>query len=129
MQPALIAIIDDDQGVQEMLHAVLTAEGYCTLRWSQGKDAHLRIREAQPNLVMLDLRMEDPKAGSTVLDLIQADPRTKHIPVIICSAYFLEMRRLFRRGSLKGCAMVDKPFNVDEFLEKVRALLRRDAGA
>jgi DNA-binding response OmpR family regulator len=129
MYDPLIAIIEDDEDVQAMLHAVLTMEGYRTLRWSQGKDAHLRIREAQPDLVILDLWMENKEAGSTVLDLMRHDPRTQQIPVIICSAQFLELRRLFRRGALKGCVVVEKPFNIEELLTKIRTLLSHDAGA
>src|SRR5688572_15113728 len=129
MRTPLIAIIEDEPDVQEMLHAVLTAEGYRTLRWSQGKDAHLYIRETQPDLVILDLWLEDHESGSVVLDLLKRNPHTRQIPVIICSAHVLELRRLFRRGALTGCAIVEKPFNIDELLAKIEALLKEEAGA
>ena len=37
--------------------------------------------------MILDLWLEHPQAGSMVLGLLMADPATRYIPVIICSAY------------------------------------------
>jgi DNA-binding response OmpR family regulator len=63
-----------------------------------------------------------------MLDLMRHNPRRRQIPVIICSAHFLELRRLFGRGALKGCTLVEKPFNIDELLATIEVLPYR-AGA
>ncbi len=80
-------VVEDDTAFQDLLDTVLTAEGYTVFRWTQGAGADTFIRTVQPDLVILDLWLEHPQAGSMVLGLLMVDPATRYIPVIICSAY------------------------------------------
>jgi CheY-like chemotaxis protein len=86
MAQPLIAVVNNDLPFLDLMKELLTEEGYRVILHHEGDTAYALIRKEQPDLVILDIRLEYPEAGWTVLDLIQLDPETTHIPVILCSA-------------------------------------------
>lgn len=123
MQSPLIAVVDDDPEIRQMLEMLLHSAGYRTLLWDHGKDAHLIIRRNKPDLVILDMWMEDRDAGRTVLGLMELDPGTQRIPVIICSAHVEALRARIHQFSERGYTILPKPFEPEELLQQVRARL------
>ena len=77
---ARIVAVEDDAEIQELLDAVLTAEGYTVQHWAQGAGAYEFIRAVQPDVVILDLWLEHAQAGSMVLGLLMVDPATRSCP-------------------------------------------------
>ncbi len=122
---ARIVVVEDDAAFQDLLDMVLTAEGYTVLRWTQGAGADAFIRDIQPDLVILDLWLEHPQAGSMVLDLLMGDPATRYIPVIICSAYRQLLGEQEAQLRTHGYLMLDKPYQIEMLVEQVRTLLAR----
>ena len=123
MEPPLIMVIEDDEPMRELLDGLLTDEGYRTFLWPKGRDARLMIRLVQPDLLILDLWLERSSTGTMVLGLLERDPGTRHIPVIICSAHTAmrdDRSQLFLQ---KGYRVLLKPFNVDDLLAQVAAAL------
>ncbi len=127
MQAPLIAVIDDDAPTRDFLAELLTSAGYRTLLWGQGKDAHLLIRREKPDLIILDMWMEDRDAGRTVLGLMDLDPSTRRIPVIICSAHVGVADGPVREFQARGYMILTKPFDTGDLLGKIRALLGQPA--
>ena len=121
---ARIVVVEDDDAFQDLLDTVLTAEGYTVLRWTQGAGADTFIRDIQPDLVILDLWLEHPQAGSMVLDLLMGDPATRYIPVIICSAYRQLLGDQEAQLRTHGYLILDKPYQIEELLAHVHTLLR-----
>jgi DNA-binding response OmpR family regulator len=121
-----IVVVEHDTDILEMLTLALTDAGYTVVPWTQGADAHPFIRDAQPDLVILDLWLEHPQAGSMVLGLLMIDPATQHIPVIISSAYrqLLDAQAAHLRA--QGYAIVDKPYRIEALLAAVHTLLGED---
>jgi DNA-binding response OmpR family regulator len=118
--------VEDDTDILDMLTLAFTDAGYTVLPWTQGADAHPFIRDAQPDLVILDLWLEHPQAGSMVLGLLMIDPATQQIPVIISSAYrqLLDAEEAHLRT--RGYVLVDKPYRIDDLLTAVQTLLHTD---
>ena len=123
---ARIVVVEDDAAFQDLLDTVLTTEGYTVLRWTQGAGADAFIRDAQPDLVILDLWLEHPQAGSMVLDLLMGDPATRYIPVIICSAYRQFLGYQEAQLQAQGYILLDKPYRVDTLLTAIARLLAGD---
>ena len=123
MEPPLIAVIDDDLPFRQMLDEVLTDEGYRTFLWPSGKDVHLMIQQVKPDLIILDMWLEDPHAGERVLELLELDPGTQRIPVIICSGNMPLLQNRSREFRQKGYRLLEKPFEVDDLLAQVAALV------
>ncbi len=75
----IIAVIDDDIPIGDMLTEVLSREGYAVLRAYSGTEALYLLSQKKPDLVLLDLMLPG-LSGEEVL------PHIKDIPVIILSA-------------------------------------------
>ncbi len=124
---ARIAVIDDDTVFVDLLHDLLAnGEGYEVLSNSQWIQSYEFVKDTQPDLVILDLMMGREQAGWAVLQLLQEDPATAHIPVILCSAAEPALRQNACR--LNGRPMVEsiaKPFDVDHLLGVIARLLEQ----
>jgi len=123
MAKSLVAVVNDDTLFLELMHDLLTEEGYRTAIWKEGDKAYEMIKEHRPVLVVLDIRMEHPDTGWMVLELMRLDPETAHIPVIICSADTQRIREKEAYLREKGCAILEKPFLLADLLEKVSAFI------
>ncbi len=66
MQQQSIALVNDDPAMLEFLRTLLIEEGYpaSALFWTTGEAAYELIRDQQPGVVVLDIRMERPDSGS-----------------------------------------------------------------
>ena len=79
-----ILIVDDDEPIQILYADELTEEGYDVITTDDGVGLLGLIEEAQPNLVVLDIRLGETNG----LDLLQDIRNTYYeLPVILCSAY------------------------------------------
>ncbi|MCA1723425.1 MAG: response regulator [Thermomicrobia bacterium] len=123
MAKSLIAVVNDDTLFLELMHDLLTQEGYRTAIWKEGDKAYEMIKEHRPVLVILDIRMERPDTGWMVLELMRLDPATAQIPVIICSADTARIREKEAYLREKGCDVLEKPFLLEDLLERVHAFI------
>ncbi len=123
MDDQVIAVVNDDTAFLDLMCELLTEEGYKTLAWRESDTAYEMVKRERPSLVILDVRMNNAEAGWQVLELIRLDPATADIPVIVCSAdtAYLQLKAESLRR-LK-CDVLEKPFDLDTLLEKVRANL------
>ena len=79
-----ILIVDDDEIMKILYTDELTEEGYDVITTGDGMGLLGLIEEAQPNLVVLDIRLGETNG----LDLLQDIRNTYYeLPVILCSAY------------------------------------------
>ena len=117
-----IALIDDDAALLALLRDVLEVfEGYGVVVCQEADRAAAFIKEARPDLVLLDVRLGGGAKGWAILERLARDRATRPIPVIICSsaAHELEDRTALLRR--RGVDILPKPFDLDELLDKVRA--------
>jgi CheY-like chemotaxis protein len=121
---ARIALINDDTTflalMQELLQEV---EGYEVLTCTQWDDAYGFVKEAQPDLVILDIVMGGEEQGWKILELLTLDPRTRPIPLLVCSAAVRSLQE--HQGLLDryGVRALPKPFDLDALLEAVESML------
>ncbi len=122
-----IAVIDDDTVFVELMHDLLAnGEGYEVVSNSQWIQSYEFIKDAQPDLVILDLMMGREQAGWAVLQLLQEDPSTTHIPVILCSAAEPALRQhACRTNGRTKVESIAKPFDVDNLLGVIARLLEQ----
>lgn len=117
---ALIAIIDDDEHIGNMLEELLKREGYSVIRGYSGTEAVYLLSEKRPDLVLLDLMLPG-LSGEQVLQKI------KGIPVIVMSAKAEVQSKVSLL--LEGAAdYVTKPFDTSELLARITVQLRKGAG-
>lgn len=111
-----IVLVEDDPGVRSLMEAILADGGYRTVALTRGDTAYDRIRQEQPDAVILDIQLERAVQGWTVLDLLRLDHTTAHIPVIICSADQPFLRQHGAELAAVGCCILEKPFTMDALL-------------
>ncbi len=123
MPGPLIAVVDDDAVLRDLLHELLTDEGYATLLLAETAGLVEAFRQTPPALVILDIRLEDRSAGWRVLEALRQDAVTGQVPIIVCSAdrRCLEDRAAYLTAL--GCVVLAKPFDLDDLLHQVRACL------
>jgi DNA-binding response OmpR family regulator len=123
MAPAFIFVTDDDQTLVELITELLTDAGYAHVAWHVGNNAFHRIRDEQPDLVLLDINLLNPGRGWSTLDAMRLHPKTRNIPVILCST---EMRLLEEKAQLLRelhCQTLEKPFDFETLLDRVAAAI------
>lgn len=123
MSPKTIAVVDDDTMFLELMHELLAEEGYQSTIHKSGTDAYTVLKERQPDLIILDVRMEHQETGWQLLELLRLDPATEQIPVIVCSADAQSLREKAAHLRERRADVLEKPFNLDELTAKVRATI------
>jgi signal transduction histidine kinase/CheY-like chemotaxis protein len=86
-----VLIIDDDEVSRYLLKSVLGSVDFRIVEASGGRDGLRKIDEGRPNMVILDLSMQDI-SGFEILKRLKADARTAEIPVIVYTSRLLDAR-------------------------------------
>ncbi len=115
-----ILIIDDDADIRDVVRQMLEEEGYDVRQCADGRIAIRTFRETQPDLVLLDVLMP----GLDGFNICLAIREESEVPVIFLSAKGQATDKAI--GLRFGADdYVAKPFDFDELIARIRALLRR----
>lgn len=120
-----ILVVEDEQGVQELISVNLKSAGYGVWNALSAEAAHERMSHSLPDLILLDWMLPG-MSGVEYMRLLRADARTSGIPVIMLSA------RSEERDKIVGLEIgaddyMTKPFSPRELLARMTAVLRRRA--
>jgi DNA-binding response OmpR family regulator len=120
--PYKVLIVDDEPDVLLLCKVNLEFEGYSVIEARNGVEALDKVKEHNPDLVLLDIMMPDLD-GWQVLSLLKDDPATAQIPVVMLTAKVQERDQI--RGWSEGAAdYVTKPFNPIALSRTVRNALQ-----
>lgn len=119
-----ILVIDDEEDVLEFLRLVLTKSGYATFTASNGTDGLIRAHVEQPDLILLDIMMQDMDGWET-LRLLKLDENSTEIPVVILSA-LAEAKDKVRALQEGAVDYFTKPFSLKYSLSRIQAVLDGD---
>jgi len=118
-----VLIVDDEAAIRDMLCIALEAADFNVLDAENAQQAHAKIIDGQPDLVLLDWMMP----GTTGLELLRRlkrDELTAKIPVIMLTAKAEEDSKI--SGLDAGADdFIPKPFSPRELISRVKAVLRR----
>lgn len=124
MENSLVLIVEDEPEIAKILSAYLEREGYRTVRAGDGETALQHHALLSPDLVLLDIRLPKMDGFSVLARLRQ----TENTPVIMITALAEDLDRL--SGLRLGADdYIVKPFNPQEVVARVKAVLRRTNGA
>lgn len=119
-----ILLVEDDPMIGEQLLDLLRAESYAVDWVRDGELADTALQTQSYDLVLLDLGLPR-RDGMSVLKALRA--RRQQLPVLIATARDAVEQRI--AGLDAGADdYVLKPFELDELLARIRALLRRASG-
>ncbi|NHN31976.1 response regulator [Paenibacillus agricola] len=114
-----LLIVDDQNGIRILLTEVFSTEGYQTYQASNGKLALEIVRNASPDLVLLDMKIP----GMDGLDILKhIKSIDASIKVIMMTAYG-ELDMIKEATDLGAIMHFTKPFDIDELRQAVNSQL------
>jgi len=120
-----ILLIEDNEMNRDMLSRRLVKRGYEVAIAVDGEQGLAMARSEAPALVLMDMSLPGID-GWEVTRRLKAAPETRGIPVIGLTAHAMAGDR--DKALAAGCDDFDtKPVELTRLLEKIEALLRRDA--
>lgn len=124
-QRGRILVVDDEPMVRSALGAALADEGYVVDVAADGEEALERVRLVRPDAILLDLMMPGMN-GRRFLQRLRADAANSTVSVLIMTAVQGVEINL---ASIGADGIVQKPFRMNELLNKVALAVYRSRGA
>jgi two-component system response regulator RpaA len=118
-----VLVVDDDPCILDLVRLNLELAGYEVIKASDGVKGQAMAIQIVPDMIVLDLMLPQVD-GLTVCQRLRRDERTADIPILMLTALGQTQDKVegFNAGADD---YLTKPFEVQELLVRVRALLRR----
>lgn len=123
MTVPVIAVLDDDPGMQDLLRELLEEAGYAVRRVPVSPAAVAGLTAQRPALVVLDVSPYSAPDGWYVLDALCRTPATQEIPLIVWSTSLTALQDRVDALPTRRCRVVAKPFDVNELLNLMHTLV------
>mgnify|MGYP001419594674 CR=1 FL=1 len=146
--PKQVLIIDDDPNTVKYLSVVLSENGYDTISAADGNEGLEKVKEAIPDLIVLDVMMPK-RTGFVLFNLLKKDDQYKDIPVLMLTGVSgvlddmesrkdedsekpydslrevlgKKIREMREEGLVRPEMFMDKPVDPDAFVAKVQELI------
>jgi len=120
-----IFVVEDEEGILELLRYHLTREGFAVSSAADGEDAVTAIPRKLPDLILLDLMLPGLD-GLGVCRALKKNPKTAGIPIVMVTAKG-EEADIVAGLELGADDYITKPFSPKVLVAHLRAVLRRRA--
>ena len=117
-----ILVVDDEPKNIRILQILLEAKGYIVIAATHGQEALDQVKEASPDLILLDIMMPRMN-GYEVCERIRADEETQFIPIVMVTA-LTEAKDRIKAIEVGADDFISKPFDSLEVIARARSLLR-----
>lgn len=118
-----ILVIDDEESIVEFVRLGLRYEGFQVESAPDGEEGITKAQRISPELVILDLMMPGID-GIEVCQRLRTNPTTRDIPILMLTAKD-DVRDRIEGLDAGADDYLTKPFDFDELLARIRAILRR----
>lgn len=122
---ANILLVEDEPAIQELIAANLTRAGHTVMRAGDAETAARIVRDALPDLVLLDWMLPG-MSGVEFARRLRNEERTRGIPIIMLTARSEEQDKVMGL-EIGADDYVTKPFSPRELVARIKAVLRRRA--
>jgi CheY-like chemotaxis protein len=143
-----VLLVDDDRNTVKYLSEVLRDHGYDPVPARDGSEGLEKVKQAKPDLIVLDVMMPK-KTGFVLFKQLKQDERYKEIPILMLTAVSgvleeleehkeetferpydslrealkTKIREMREEGLVRPEMFVDKPVDADSFVARVRQLI------
>lgn len=115
-----VLVVDDDEKIVKVLVTYLTKEGYMTETAMDGRNAVEKVRQWEPDVVLLDVMLPELDGWGVCKEI----RRDSDVPIIMLTARDAETDRVIGL-EIGADDYVAKPFSPRELIARIRAILRR----
>ena len=118
-----ILVVDDDSAINELIKINLELQGYEVIQAYNGVEGFAKAKQEEPSLIVLDVMMPEVD-GYTVARRIRQCKEIAEVPIIMLTA-LSELNNKVEGFDIGVDDYLTKPFEIDELIVRVRALLKR----
>jgi len=115
-----IYVIDDDMDLLKVVKSLLLKRGFDVSTFSDWEDANNTMKISEPQLILLDVFLSGID-GLDVCQRLKASPYTKHIPILLFSAFPRIAESAIHDYGADD--FIAKPFEVGDLIKKVHSVL------
>ena len=121
--PTRVLLVDDDPLIGELIGAMLPSPRFALQTVTSARQAAAALNASLPDLILLDLVMPHV-SGFEFLQTLRADPRTRHLPVLVLTAKHLSPQEQHDLSQAAQVVLTKETFTPDRLITKVRYLER-----
>ena len=119
-----VLVVDDDPSVADMLRQFLPEAEFRLDSALDGIEGLQAVRASRPDIILLDIIM--PRLdGFGVIESLRADPKTRHLPIIVISAKELTIDESDRLKETVSLVMKKQGFQGENLTEEINNILRK----
>ena len=112
----LILQVEDEENIRKLISVNLEKRGYRVLEAHNGQQGLDHLRDVQPDLLILNMKLPDISGMEILEHLNEKDVPTTEIPVILISAYEIDKNQIQNQHP-RVVKIFTKPFDVKEVIE------------
>lgn len=110
-----VLVMDDDTSILKVLEEALSYENFQVKTTAESLSILQTVDDYSPDVILLDYLIGQVNGGE-ICHQIKSNPATRHIPVIIMSAY----PRVFESLGTYGCnSFIPKPFGLSQLVDAI----------
>lgn len=117
-----ILVIEDNHAILDVITLILESEAFNVDGLNKGAGFMNHVQEFNPDIVIMDIMLPDADGRELLKELKNAEA-TKDIPVLMISARYNSNNYVL--DGVEADDFMAKPFNIDELMDKIYALLKR----
>ncbi len=119
-----VLVVEDSAPQREMIIGLLQEKGLTVLAATNGNEALECVKQAVPHLVITDVVMPVMNGYELIRELRKPNASTVNVPILVCSSKGepFDEQWAKRQGATD---YIVKPFEPEQLIEKVTALLKR----
>ncbi len=112
-----IMIVDDEEDIRSSVKIILEKEGYTTVTAVSGDDCLKKLKTTKPDLILMDIMMP----GTPTREVVKKIKTIKISFLSVVRTSEAEKEQLLGQKNIVD--FIQKPFDADSFLEKIKKAL------
>ncbi len=123
MKKYKVLVVDDEPDILKIISYKLEKAGYETITAPDGKSCIEQIKEASPDIIIMDIMMPELDGIATVLKL-KSNKETSSIPIIVCTAVKESEDEVVAKN-LGVADYIRKSSQMEDLIPKIERILKK----
>ncbi len=117
-----VLIVEDTMTDLAIMKGCFQQSGWSVVTANSGEEASKQLSSQVPDLIVLDVILPD-RSGFEICRDLKKDPKTKQVPVIICSTKNTDVDKMW--GNMLGAdAYLSKPVQAEDLQQAIKRLVK-----
>lgn len=123
LMPPRVVIVEDDEGVRDVLAILFADDGYEVIACAGIEKASAALQSRAPQLLISDLRLgSTPRGGLDLVRIAREQSQRPPEAIVLTGMQFSAIPREIRALEAAGAHVMSKPFDIDVLLHLARSL-------